>query len=250
MQDGRKVRNDILLRCGNLSRATQDDESVITGRFHITDVFDFRYASEAAADPDRRMAGVRYISLPTLPKEMIDGFSSGRPDAEQLNSKDFAASLVRYASVPQAQALARRLYPSIVLDPQSQRYYGDFLRGVLNAPGGSLWHCSQGKDRAGLAAAYLLTALGADRATILDDFGKSNEYYAPFVAALSAQVVRTGGDKDATDFIQAMVGVSVTNFIAALDLIDEKYGSLPLYVENQLGFTPSEQKQLRDRYLE
>ena len=170
---------------------------------------------------------------------MIDGFSSGRPDAEQLNSKDFAASLVRYASVPQAQALARRLYPSIVMDPQSRRYYGDFLRGVLNAPGGSLWHCSQGKDRAGLAAAYLLTALGADRATILDDFGKSNEYYAPFVAALSAQVVRTGGDKDATDFIQAMVGVSVTNFIAALDLIDEKYGSLPLYVENQLGFTPS-----------
>ena len=34
-----------------------------------------------------------------------------------------------------------------------------------------------------------------------------------------------------------------------LDLIDEKYGSLPDYVQNQLGFTKKEQKQLRKKYL-
>ncbi len=247
---GHKIRTGLLVRSGNLSRATDSDVAVLCNRFKISDVFDFRFDSEAAADPDRRIPGVRYTSLSTLPREMIDGFSSGRNDTEQQSSSDFVASLVRYASVPEAQALARRLYPSIIMSEESQRHYGRFLRGVLYAPGGSLWHCSQGKDRAGLATAYLLTALGADRETIVADFDQSNVYYEKYVQQLSEQVRRKGGDSDATDFIRAMVGVSVKNFCAGLDLIDSTFGSLQSYVENQLGFTAPECAKLRERYLE
>lgn len=247
---GHKILSGKLLRSGNLSRATDADLALLRERFKISDVFDFRFEKEAAADPDRRMPFVRYTSLPTLPLEMIEGFSSGRGDSGQENSRDFVASLVRYASVPQAQALARRLYPSIITSPESQKCYGEFLRGVLYAPGGSLWHCSQGKDRAGLASAYLLAALGADRETIVADFAESNNYYRNYVEQLTAQVRRTGGDDAAADFILAMVGVSVKNFCAGLDLIDSTYGSLNSYIHNQLGFTPPECARLRERYLE
>ena len=250
MQDGRTVRKDTLLRCGNLSHATDADVLVLTDRFHLTDVFDFRFEAEVETDPDRRIGGVNYTSLSTLPREMIEGFSTGNSNFGKISAKDVASEFVRFASIPQAQALARRLYPSIVMDPQSQKYYGDFLRGVLNARGGSLWHCSQGKDRAGLAAAFLLTSLGAGKDTVIEDFSQSNVYYAPLVDAISEQVRMVGGGKDATDFIQAMVGVSVENFISALDLIDSRFGSLSSYIENQLGFTRAEQEQLRNRYLE
>ena len=47
-----------------------------------------------------------------------------------------------------------------------------------------------------------------------------------------------------------MVGVSTENFEKTLDLIDQKYGSLSQYVENQLGFSKDEQQQLRAKYLE
>jgi protein tyrosine/serine phosphatase len=50
-------------------------------------------------------------------------------------------------------------------------------------------------------------------------------------------------------FIQAMVGVSRENFEATLDLIDQRYGSLSAYIENQLGFSKEEQQQLRAKYL-
>ncbi|MBR2237898.1 MAG: tyrosine-protein phosphatase, partial [Prevotella sp.] len=57
------------------------------------------------------------------------------------------------------------------------------------------------------------------------------------------------GGEGAVAFIQAMVGVSTPNFEAALDLIDQTYGSMDQYLENQLGFSKEEQMQLRDKYL-
>ena len=43
--------------------------------------------------------------------------------------------------------------------------------------------------------------------------------------------------------------MSRENFEATLNLIDQRYGSLPGYIENQLGFKKEEQQQLRLKYL-
>lgn len=64
---------------------------------------------------------------------------------------------------PQAQEMTRQLYPAIVTDEQAQQYYGEFLRGVLAAKGGVLWHCSQGKDHAGWASAFICAMVGVSR---------------------------------------------------------------------------------------
>ena len=121
---------------------------------------------------------------------------------------------------------------------------------MLNAKGGVLWHCSQGKDRAGWASTFLLAALGASRETIVEDFDLSNQSYARQVEALTAKVQGKDGSEEAIAFIRAMVGVSRENFEAALYLIDQKYGSLSGYIENQLGFSKKEQQQLKEKYLE
>jgi protein-tyrosine phosphatase len=112
-----------------------------------------------------------------------------------------------------------------------------------------LWHCSQGKDRAGWASAFVLAALGASREVIVKDFDLSNQSYASKVEALEAQLRGKDGADEAMAFIQAMVGVSRENFEATLDLIDQRYGSLSAYIENQLGFSKEEQQQLRAKYL-
>ena len=249
-RDGRSVRPGLLLRCGNLSRATDADVETLLRDFRLSDIVDFRFDAEAAKDPDREIPGVRRTQLSTLSQRLIDGFSQGRVDGERPTNEEFAASLVHHAQNPDAQELARQLYPAMITDPRSQRYYGDFLRLVLAAKGGVLWHCSQGKDRAGLAAAYLLGALGADRKTIVDDFSRSSKFFETPIAMLSAKVKEMGGDQAALDFIQAMVGVSTKNFERGLDLIDEQYGSLDDYITNQLGFTPEEQRRLQAKYLQ
>ena len=250
MQDGQTVRTGMLVRSGCLAKATDSDVAVLKEKYHLTDVFDFRFEAEANAAPDRIIDGVSYTHLSTLPKALIEGFSSsGRSDSVKMDKKSMMETFMKYAFDPKAQTMARQLYPAIVTDSTAQQYYGEFLRGVLNAKGGALWHCSQGKDRAGWASAFLLAALGASRETIVEDFDLSNQSYANKVEALSARVRDKEGGDEAVAFIRAMVGVSRENFETTLDLIDQRYGSLSQYIENQLGFKKEEQQQLRLKYL-
>lgn len=249
MQDGRTIKEGKLIRSGNLSKATDADVKVLKGRFHLTDVVDFRFDAEVKGAPDREIEGVTYTYLSTLPKSIIAGFSSGRTDGAEMKSQDIVGLLVKYASYPQAQEMAQKLYPAIVADSLSQKYYGEFLRTVLKAEGGVLWHCSQGKDRVGCGTAFLLAALGASRETIIEDFDLSNVSYAPYVEKICAQIKENGGGENEIAFIQAMIGVSTENFTKALDLIETQYGSLQNYVTKALQFSEEEQELLRGKYL-
>ena len=249
MQNGQTVRTGMLVRSGCLAKATDSDVAVLKGTYRLTNVFDFRFEAEIKAAPDRIIDGVSYTHLSTLPQSFTQRFSSSRPDTTKMDTRDMLPVLLKYAFDPKAQEMSRRLYPAIVNDSTAQRYYGDFLRGVLHAKGGVLWHCSQGKDRVGWASAFILAAIGADRQTIVEDFDLSNQSYARQVEALTAQVQGMNGDDEAVAFIRAMVGVSRENFETTLDMIDRKHGSLVGYIENCLGFSKDEQQRLQTKYL-
>ena len=249
MEDGRSIRWGELVRSGNLALASDPDVAILKDRFHLSDVYDFRFDAEVVGVPDREMEGVRNTHLSTLPQALVDGFTAGRSDTAHFKVSGFMERLAEYAFNPRAQQMGRQLYPAIVTDPTSQQRYGAFLRGVLEADGGVLWHCSQGKDRCGWGAAFVLVALGASRETIVEDFDLSNVSYADQVEALSQKVIELGGGEEELAFIHAMVGVSTENFKSTLDLIDSQYGSLSAYLEKALGFTAQDQEKLRNKYL-
>ena len=249
MQDGRTVRPGKLVRSGELSKASDADVALLKSRFALSDVFDFRFDRERASKPDREMEGVTNTWLSTLPQAFLAAFTSGRADSTTVQSANMLDALASYAFNPKAQEMANRLYPAIVTDTTSQKRYGAFLRGVLEADGGALWHCSQGKDRCGWGSAFVLAALGASRETIVEDFALSNVSYAPAIEALSAKVIEKGGSEPELGFIRSMVGVNVENFESTLDLIDARYGSLQSYLEKALGFTAEDQEKMRQKYL-
>lgn len=249
MQDGRTIRAGKLVRSGELSKASDADVSLLKGRFGLSDVFDFRFEMERDGKPDRAMEGVSNTWLSTLPQAFVAAFASGRADTTVVRSANLLETVASYAFNPMAQEMADRLYPAIVMDTTSQRRYGEFLRGVLDADGGALWHCSQGKDRCGWGSAFVLAALGASRETIVEDFALSNVSYAPAVEALSAKIVEKGGGEAELGFIRSMIGVNVENFESTLDLIDARYGSLQAYLEQALGFSAADQENMKRKYL-
>lgn len=249
MQDGRSIRSGKLVRSGELSQASDRDLSILKDRFALTDVYDFRFDMERDRKPDREIEGVRNTSLSTLPQAFLEAFSSGRADSTTVQSANLMDALASFAFNPKAQLMAERLYPAIVSDTLSQRRYGQFLRGVLEAEGGVLWHCSQGKDRCGWGSAFVLASLGASRETIVEDFALSNISYAQAIEAVSARIIEKGGGEPELNFIRLMVGVNVENFESTLDMIESQYGSLQVYLENALGFTADEQQQMKDKYL-
>ena len=249
MQDGRTIRAGKLVRSAELSKASDADVALLKKRFGLTDVFDFRFEAERSKAMDREIEGVKNTWLSTLPEKFVAAFASGRADTTVVQSQNLMETLSEYAFNPKAQEMAQKLYPAIVMDTTSQKRYGEFLRGVLSSKGGALWHCSQGKDRCGWGSAFVLAALGASRETIVEDFALSNVSYAPAVEAISAKIVEKGGGEAELSFIRAMIGVSVENFEATLDLIDSRYGSLQAYLEEALGFSAEEQESMKRKYL-
>ena len=249
MQDGRTIRAGKLVRSAELSKATDADVALLKKRFGLTDIFDFRFEAKRSKAMDREIEGVKNTWLSTLPEKFVAAFASGRADTTVVQSQNLMETLSVYAFNPKAQEMAQKLYPAIVMDTTSQKRYGEFLRGVLSSKGGALWHCSQGKDRCGWGSAFVLAALGASRETIVEDFALSNVSYAPAVEAISAKIVEKGGGEAELSFIRAMIGVSVENFEATLDLIDSRYGSLQAYLEQALGFSAEEQESMKRKYL-
>lgn len=245
---GRRIKPGRLLRTAHLHDATDADVRLLRDRYRLRVIFDFRTLSEAQALPDRKVPGAEHIMLPTLDVEAERASGEAVPADTWL---DLPSHIVRLAFTPLFQQKARELYPSLVTSEFSQLQYAAFLNKILETPDGAvLWHCSQGKDRTGIGAAFLLGALGADRQTIVSDFDRSNDSYRPLVERFCAEIDALGGGENQKDVVRAFMGVSTRNFCRTLDLIDAQWGSLENYITTCLDLTEADCRVLRARYLE
>ncbi|MBP3203577.1 MAG: tyrosine-protein phosphatase [Bacteroidales bacterium] len=245
---GKTIRPGLLLRTAHLSDATEADIRLLNQKYHLRRIFDFRSLMEAAAQPDKPVPGAEHILLPTLDQEAERRSGDAVPDETWL---DLPQRIARLSFTPLFQKKARELYPSLVLSEYSQLQYASFLNLILETPEGAvLWHCSQGKDRTGMGAAFVLGALGASRETIVADFETSNLIYQPLVDRLCREVQELGGGEDEKDVVRAFMGVSTRNFVRTLDMIDKNWGSLQEYIITLLGITPADMQTLQNRYLQ
>ena len=73
-------------------------------------------------------------------------------------------------------------YERIILGAETNNaktQYKKFFEILLDQNNGTiLYHCSAGKDRTGVATALLLSALGVDRETVINDYLLSAQYVA------------------------------------------------------------------------
>jgi len=247
-RDGRTVKHGLLLRGGALDKATAEDLERMRYDFGVSHIFDFRTAREVYHAPDRMIPCSRYFQLSTID-----------PDTEKIGENvlpyhayaDLQNFLVANASDPMVQKVASKLYTEMAFNEFTQLQYASFLQIVAHqAEGAVYWHCSQGKDRTGMGAAFLLCALGADRETIMEDYSISAEYYKPMVDEVVSRVVANGGGKAETEVVNTFLGVSINYFTQMLDMIDRKWGSLENYLEDALLITEEDIEALRKRLLE
>ena len=245
---GKTIAPHRLLRTAHLHDATPADLQRLHDEYHICRVFDFRSFDEAQALPDLPIEGSTHHMLPTIDLSAEKLTEQPIPQEAFL---DLEKHIVNYAFYPEVQHMAAQMYPSLIQSEFSQLQYAAFLRLIVEAPedGGILWHCFQGKDRTGWGAAFILFALGVDRETIIADFDSSNKAYTNLVGHLNAQIEARGGGEAEKDVIRAFMGVSTSNFIRTLQLIDNEYGGMSEYLHNQLLLTHDDIQILRRRFL-
>lgn len=237
-----RIKDNLLLRTAKISELSEEDSTLLSDKYKVQCIYDFRGKKESLSAPDVIPGKARYLSL-TL---SFSGEES-ETDTKFENEEQMIGMLLQYADHPSVQAMCTSMYDVIFFEESSQEVYRQFFADLLTVKpedGAVLWHCTQGKDRAGSTSAMLLAALGADRELIMADFILSKDYYDPMTSKIKTET------ESQKTVINTLISANPAIFEATLNKVDEKYGSLRNYLTECLGVTPEMMNVLRDRYLE
>jgi protein-tyrosine phosphatase len=93
-------------------------------------------------------------------------------------------------------------------------------------------HCLGGKDRTGLSVALLLTLLGVDRDTVLDDYELTSECQRPRLAEVVEIFAAVGMSREGAE---AVLGTPRWTMARALSELDGTYGGIESYLLGPCG---------------
>jgi protein-tyrosine phosphatase len=228
-EDGRVVRWGHVFRSGDLSRLTPADLALLEG-LPLRVVGDLRSAKERAYEPDLLPSSSAYHVLPVYEKE---------PMGALLRTVLFQRE--RLGEVMSES------YPRML--EQGAPAYGALLSLLAeeeNLP--LVFHCSAGKDRAGIGAALLLKVLGVPEETIIADYSLSNRNFATIQADL-AQNERLARTRISADDLQ-MVSVADPDWLRGLfRYVEAVYGSVEGYLREAAGVDEETLSRLRTMLL-
>ena len=232
-RDGRTVRWGVLFRSGSMHFLTPADYEYL-GRLGIRTVCDLRSTSERKLEPAMWPAG-------KAPRMLADDYETDR------------SPILRQAarSVPTvAEARATMAAAYVQLPAQFRTQYRRMFDELLAGHVPLAFNCSAGKDRTGVAAALLLTALNVPQETIIQDYLLSNRYFDPNKSIkrddrasqewrkLPAEVLRAYGAADRS-YIEALLTSMRTH-----------RGGVDGYLHDEFGLSVTDLRRLRRMYTE
>jgi len=221
---GRRVRHGLAFRSAALHGLTEDDLGHLA-RTGLRTVCDLRGAQEAARAPSRLPPGAAAHPLPIEPfvgaslKDMLErGAATGEGATDVL----------------------RQAYLSYVSDhlPVYRRLFALLLEEERRP---LLFHCSAGKDRTGIGAALILTVLGADRATVVEDYVATDRFWRRD-HPLPPGVPRAAAD--------AILATHPALLEEALDAALTRFDGVEGLASDGLGLDAGSRERLRDAMLE
>ncbi|MCD8322075.1 MAG: tyrosine-protein phosphatase [Oscillospiraceae bacterium] len=227
--DGASLRGGLLLRCGHLGRATDGDLDQLES-MGVCAVIDLRDVSEREREPDRAVAGAENRHLPAVADL---GTLFGIP--------------ISQITAAQAHEEFQTLYRYLAQSEESKNAYAEFFACLLRAAGRPVvFHCTQGKDRTGVGAALLLTALGFDRAAVVEEYMLTNQAMERRMDALRAK----NPAPEELALAREVLLVFRENMTLYFQCLEESYGSARAYLEKAIGLGPAEIKALEKYYMQ
>jgi len=216
--DGRRIKWGQVFRSDNLGRLSDGDVAFVQG-LGIRTVCDFRTPAEAQKLPDRfrPTAQDRYLHLPIQhgefdPAGTFERIKKGDVAwmTEAFMIEGYLKNIDHFAAVW-----------STVFNTLAER---------SNRP--LVFHCTGGKDRAGVCAALVLLSLGVPEQTVVYDHGLSNRYIAAVLERIYQQIRSYGVDPDQ---VAPYFTAPQKAIVAVVDHIRRTYGSATDYLINNAG---------------
>ena len=251
--DGRRVRQNALLRTGTLSDAAAEDIEKLSEVYHVTAIVDFRSPMETTQAPDPEIPGAEYINISLEDKEKE---ANSPATLAEMASVEMQFSDEPGRAMVEMIRLGWRLpdpdmYITMITSEATDVGFRAFIDVLLSQEEGGvvLYHCRSGKDRTGTATMLLLTILGVDEETILEDFDMTNYFLADEINAEAERSANYTDDAEELEMVRVNAGVSRDFMARAFDYAEEQCGSMLEYIKQEYHVTDEEIARLRELYL-
>lgn len=244
--DGKKVRSGVLLRTAALKQASEEDIRILQNRYHLQHIIDFRMGFELQGADDPTIDGADYHHLDVID---VDAMGYATPDNVDISTLDVIDIIELSIN---SGMVNEKMYIGFLSNEKGKNAFSEFFRVLLRADPDRavLWHCTSGKDRTGLAAMLLLSALGVEEEVIVEDYLLTNTYYAPRIAGLT-QLLKAKGCED--EFIAKAIlvfdAVDEQFLKNAIRYLKKEYGSVRGYIIDGLKISQEEIEALKQKYL-
>lgn len=236
---GRHVKNNELVRSDSLNQTTANDAMVLRENHHVTNIIDFRSNAEVTVAPDKNLAWFFYQHQAISPQlYYLDGTHSIKSIVKKVRQGHQTGDQIMLD-----------MYDYIADSQQSVTAYKTLFKTLLTNDNATLYHCTSGKDRTGVATALILTALGSDKQTIGLNYLESNSYRQIKVNNDLQRARKYTKSQRILDVIQDMESVKQPYLDEYFNELTSRYGGVTQYLHNQLGLTDQDIQQLQSKYL-
>ena len=233
-EDGKVLKSGRIIRSGHLGSASEKEIEKLKSEYELKKVIDLRTDLEKSEKPDPQTSGLQIISNPVFSASVL-GITH-----ENINDKEAVLKVLPEMA---------DLYRTMVTNEDCVKSIRDIVQMIVNNRDGAiLWHCTEGKDRCGVISAIILSILGIDRKTILDDYMLTNKIAMKKGTRYYWLVVLGYHSVTKAKRVKSMYVASLEYIESALNAIDELFGSMADYIKNQLGIT-DEMKQSFKEYM-
>lgn len=236
--DGRHIRRGLIFRSAALA-SFNEKELVPVRKLGLKTILDFRSEKKASEKPDPLIEGADYYNKCAAFQNILDDLNSPWELASLIFDKDQKGN--------PASVLISSYSASLAFSNESYKFMFDCL---LNERAPLLFHCSNGKDRTGIAAMLVLLALGVPEEIVRKDYLQSNiNRVAQIDKLMHKYRTLSSMSGNAQSFLTMIEGVLSESADMTMSEILERYGTYENYMEIEYGFDSWKLRKFRDFYL-
>ena len=248
---GKTIKKNSLYRSDALFKISSEDMRRLKEENNLKEIIDFRgedEINEHTVDPS--VDGVKHIYLPLnngIRNQVTREHKEHSDNKEVEGIINFFYYLDEKADITYA---TEKLYRQFVSNEIGVKNLSNFLNEVLSCDGLLIYHCTDGKDRTGVATYLLLKILDFDDETIFYDYLLTNENVVEKRKRRRELFLSCGIDNEiilnSSDII---AGVRENWLKAAVDEINNRYQGVDSYIENILGFSKEKREYMQEKYM-
>lgn len=243
-EDGKQIKSGKLIRSGKLSKLPAKTVDALKA-LGVSTIVDLRIFTEIEEYPDTLWEGVRYVHQPLL--------CTATPGITR--DKSMRITMVKEArrikkEFGSADNYMAAMYKSILTSEEPKRHLTAVLREIIENDSCILWHCSGGKDRAGIVSMLVETLLGVKWEDIMADFVASARFHKRRYFWNRVAIYTIPATTRFKKILLVMMETKPRYLTESIDMLNEQYGSVINYCKAELGVTDQDIEKMKAKYLE